>query len=71
LTGAGLDFRQILTMLTTAPAKRFGLSSKTGQIIPGMDADIVLLNGDPATDILSPDKVIYTFLQGKLIYQRK
>ncbi len=26
LTGAGLNFRQILTMLTTAPAKQFGLT---------------------------------------------
>jgi len=69
LAGAGLDFRQILTMLTIAPAKQFGLVSQTGQIVPGMDADIVLLNGDPATDILSFDKVNYTFLRGKLIYQ--
>ena len=71
LTGAGLNFHQILAMLTTAPAKQFGLALRTGQIVPGMDADIVLLNGDPATDILSFDKVIYTFLQGKLIYQRR
>ena len=70
LAGAGLDFRQILTMLTTAPAKQFGLASSTGQIVPGMDADIVLLDGDPATNILSFDKVRYTFFQGKLIYQR-
>jgi imidazolonepropionase-like amidohydrolase len=71
LAGSGLDFRQILTMLTTAPAKQFGLASRTGQIVPGMDADIVLLDGDPATDILSFDKVIYTLCRGKLIYQRK
>jgi imidazolonepropionase-like amidohydrolase len=58
-------------MLTTAPAKQFHLATRTGQIVPGMDADIVLLNGDPATDILSFDKVIYTFREGKLIYQRK
>lgn len=70
LSGAGLDFRQILTMLTTAPAKQFGLDLRTGQIVPGMDADIVLLGGDPAKEILSFDKVIYTFSQGKLIYQR-
>jgi imidazolonepropionase-like amidohydrolase len=70
LAGAGLDFRQILTMLTTAPAKQFGLAARTGQIVPGMDADIVLLDGDPATDILSFDKVIYTLCQGKFIYQR-
>jgi len=68
LAGSGLDFRQILTMLTTAPAKQFGLTTRTGQIAPGMDADIVLLDGDPATDILSFDKVIYTLCQGKIIY---
>ena len=70
LAGAGLDFRQILTMLTTAPAKQFGLATRTGQIVTGMDADIVLLDGDPATDILSLDKVVYTLCQGKLIYER-
>jgi imidazolonepropionase-like amidohydrolase len=70
LAGSGLDFRHILTMLTTAPAKRFGLASRTGQIVPGMNADIVLLDGDPATDILSFDKVIFTLCQGKFIYQR-
>ena len=71
LAGAGLDFHQILTMLTTAPARQFGLASRTGEIVPGMDADIVLLNGDPASDILSLDKVMYTFSKGKLIYRRK
>ena len=70
LTGAGLDFRQILAMLTTAPAKQFGLTFRTGQIVPGMDADIVLLEGDPATNILSFDRIAYTFCQGKLIYQK-
>jgi imidazolonepropionase-like amidohydrolase len=70
LAGSGLDFPHILTMLTTAPAKQFGLTAKTGRIEPGMDADIVLLDGDPVTDILSFDKVIYTLCQGKFIYQR-
>jgi imidazolonepropionase-like amidohydrolase len=68
LAGSGLDFRHILAMLTTAPAKKFGLSASTGQIAPGMDADIVLLSADPSTDIRSFDKVVYTFLGGKIIY---
>src|SRR5262245_34460828 len=48
---AGMNFRQILESLTTAPYERFGLSKKTGRIAPGMDADIVLLGSDPATDV--------------------
>ena len=68
LAGAGLNFEQILAMLTTTPAKRFGLARRTGRIAVGMDADIVLLAGDPAKDIQSLDKVAYTFLKGRIIF---
>jgi imidazolonepropionase-like amidohydrolase len=68
LAGAGLDFRHILAMLTTAPARKFGLAARTGAIAVGMDADIVLLSADPSIDIRSFDKVKYTFGQGKIIY---
>jgi len=69
LTEAGLDFRHILAMLTTTPAQRFGLPKRTGRIAAGMDADIVLLRGDPAAAIQAFDKVAYTLLQGKVIYR--
>jgi imidazolonepropionase-like amidohydrolase len=48
---AGMRFQDILTSLTTAPAERFRMSDRLGRIAPGMDADIVLLAGDPATQI--------------------
>ncbi len=66
---AGMNFRQILESLTTAPARRFGLSQKTGRIAPGMDADIVILGGDPATDVKAFSTVRYTLRSGKIIYQ--
>ena len=65
---AGMDFRQILAALTTAPAKRFGVSERTGRIIRGMDADFVLLSDDPATDVKAFSKVRFTLRQGKVIY---
>lgn len=70
MAGAGLDYRQILTTLTIAPAQRFGLSAKTGRIAKGMDADIVLLGADPAADVRAFDKVVYTFYQGNIIYKK-
>ncbi len=70
LAGAGLNFNQILAMLTTTPAIRFGQSRHTGRIAVGLDADIVLLAGDPATDIQSLDKVVYTIRRGKIIYSK-
>lgn len=69
MSQAKMDFRQILASLTTAPAKRFGASGKTGKIARGMDADIVLLAGDPATDVKNLSSVKYTIRQGKIIYQ--
>jgi imidazolonepropionase-like amidohydrolase len=70
LAGAGLAFPQILAMLTTTPSQRFGLSRRTGRIAVGMDADIVLLSGDPATDIQVLDKVAYTIRAGRIIYRK-
>jgi len=70
LAGAGLNFNQVLAMLTTTPAERFGQSRHTGRIAVGMDADIVLLAGDPAADIQSLDKVAYTLRRGKIIYSK-
>lgn len=70
LAASGLPWSHILRMLTTAPAGRFGLKGRTGQIIVGMDADIVLLKGDPAADVLAFDKVELTMLHGQVIYRR-
>jgi imidazolonepropionase-like amidohydrolase len=68
MSKAGLSFKQILTSLTTAPAAKFKLSAKTGVVAAGMDADIVVLKGDPAADIRQFDNVAYTILQGKIIF---
>jgi imidazolonepropionase-like amidohydrolase len=57
-------------MLTTAPARRFGLNNRTGKIVMGQDADIVLLKGDPAVDVQAFDRVEATMLHGKVIYKR-
>lgn len=65
---AGLSFPQILASLTTAPAERFGESRSRGKIAPGMDADLVVLSADPASDIQSLARVRYTIRHGKTIY---
>ena len=67
---AGMDFRKILASLTTAPASVFGTSTSSGRIATGLDADIVLLDGDPASDVKAFAKVRYTIRQGKIIYRK-
>lgn len=65
---AGMDFRQILDSLTTAPAERFGEANRRGEIKAGMDADIVVLGSDPRHDIRALTNVNYTFRGGRIIY---
>src|SRR5215831_1358063 len=67
---AGMDFRKILASLTTVPASVFGTSASSGRIAAGFDADLVLLDGDPARDVKTFAKVRYTFRQGKIIYRK-
>jgi imidazolonepropionase-like amidohydrolase len=67
---AGLGFADILASLTTNPARRFGLEGKAGRVAPGMEADLVVLEGDPSRDIEALARVRYTVRQGRIIYRR-
>lgn len=65
---AGLDWRQILASLTTAPAGRFGQGKRKGRIAPGMEADLVLLGTDPAVDVTGFSDVRATVRGARVIY---
>ena len=65
---AGMSFRQILAALTTAPARRFGRgTSTTGRLEKGMDADLVVLDADPAGDVTALSRVRAAWRQGHMI----
>jgi imidazolonepropionase-like amidohydrolase len=66
---AGLTFTQILASLTTAPAEGLGFAKTTGRLANGMDADLVVLDGDPAQDIMALSRVVTTIRKGKIIYE--
>jgi imidazolonepropionase-like amidohydrolase len=59
--GRALSFGEVLASLTT-PRK--------GRLEQGFDADIVVLDGDPNTDVRSLAKVAYTIRAGRVIYQK-
>ena len=71
MSRAGMSFQQILASLTTNPAERLGFAAHSGRIAKGMDADLVILSGDPATDVSAFSKVRYTIRQGKVLYSEK
>jgi imidazolonepropionase-like amidohydrolase len=71
LTQAGFGFRDVLAILTTAPAELFHLSHSEGKVMPGMRADLTILSEDPGSG--NPEaftKVRYTIRGGKVIWRR-
>jgi imidazolonepropionase-like amidohydrolase len=70
LMGRALDWRAILASLTTAPAERFGYAAHKGRIAEGMDADLVVLDADPAKDVTAFAKVRDTIRGGRVIWAR-
>ena len=70
LQRARLAPAQILAMLTTAPAARFGRANRTGRLAPGFSADVAVLDGDPALDVRAFAKVRVTIRDGRIIYGR-
>jgi imidazolonepropionase-like amidohydrolase len=68
MSQAGMSFQDILASLTINPAVKFGYKN-TGKIAPGMDADIVILNHDPAADVRNFSSVAYTIHKGRIIYE--
>jgi imidazolonepropionase-like amidohydrolase len=68
LMSKALSWRQILATLTTAPAERFGEAKRKGRIARGMDGDLVVLDGDPASDPAAFSRVRDTIRGGQVIW---
>jgi imidazolonepropionase-like amidohydrolase len=70
LMQAGFGFREVLAMLTTAPAELFHLSQREGKVMPGMRGDLTILSEDPASG--HPEaftRIRYTIRGGNVIWQ--
>ena len=65
----GMTWRDILASLTVNPATFFK-AAHTGELAKGSDADLVVLDSDPAADVRNFAKVNYTIRAGKVIYQK-
>lgn len=68
LMARALSPMQILASLTVAPAVRWRESARRGQVVEGQDADLVVLEADPADDAANFAKVRCTLRAGRLTY---
>jgi imidazolonepropionase-like amidohydrolase len=71
MSQAGMSYTQILASLTTNPARKFKDSGRTGRVAKGMNADLVILDADPAQDVTAFSKVRYTIRNSNIIYQER
>jgi imidazolonepropionase-like amidohydrolase len=71
LAHSGLTWRDMLRMLTTAPAARFHVEKEKGTVTAGKLADLVILGSDPAENPLNFADVRLTMRGGRILYQRK
>jgi imidazolonepropionase-like amidohydrolase len=66
---AGLPNEAILRMATSDAATALGISDRVGTIAPGMLADLVLLDGDPVSDIEALGHVDLVMKEGRIVYR--
>jgi len=69
LMNRALSSTEVLASLTTNPASYFN-APKKGHVEEGFDADLVVLDGDPAAEVHNLARVLYTIRAGQIIYQK-
>ena len=55
-----------LMSATSISAQSLGLQDKIGTIAPGMDADIIAMDGDPLRDVTAARRVVFVMKGGKV-----
>jgi len=68
MAAAGMDWRQILASLTTAPAQRFGQATVRGRVQEAFAGDLVVLGSDPEASADAYADVRMTVRDGRVIY---
>jgi imidazolonepropionase-like amidohydrolase len=63
----GLSNYEALGAATAEAARVCGLADRKGRIAPGLDADLVALDGDPLTDLSALHRVAAVYRHGRLV----
>ena len=65
VTEVGMTPLEALRAATSATAEAFGLEEWRGRIVEGGRADVVLVEGDPTTDILDTRNISALWKEGR------
>ncbi|WP_338064860.1 amidohydrolase family protein [Amycolatopsis lexingtonensis] len=61
----GLDRAVIIEMATTTSAEALGLGGRTGQLTPGLSADLLVTAGDPLVDLANLGRLQLVVVRGQ------
>jgi imidazolonepropionase-like amidohydrolase len=64
LTGLGMTHVEALRAATSAAADACGLTKRKGRLVPGADADLLAVSGNPLADIRAVHDVVAVFRAG-------
>ena len=62
----GQDPMEAMVSATSLAAESLGMQDKIGTIAPGMEADIIALDGDPLRDITAVRRVVFVMKGGRI-----
>jgi imidazolonepropionase-like amidohydrolase len=65
VTLLGFTPAQVITFATTEAAAALGLGSVTGRLVPGFDADLIVVDGDPLADITALGRLRRVITRGR------
>lgn len=67
---SGLDWKDVLGMLTTNPAARLGQADRKGTVAVGKLADLTILDADPAAGLTNFSRVGAVVRSGAVVWKR-
>ena len=70
LVGIGMTPLEALRAATTTAAELFGLTGQVGAILPGLEADLIVLERNPLDDIGVVQDVLMVVSDGKVVVKR-
>jgi len=70
LVGIGMTPMEAIQAATSRCAETLGISKRTGSILPGLEADLIVLNGNPLQDIKAVGNVVLVVNDGRIAANR-
>lgn len=64
----GLDPMVVMVSANSLAAEALGMANEIGSIAPGLEADIIALDGDPLKDITAVRRVVFV-MKGGVVYK--